>query len=162
MIRNHFAGLVLASAVALPVMAQDAPTVKSIDVSVDIAAVQNAAAAAYWGTLETDLEGAILAKVQQQVADDGIDIAIDLSEVELSNGFQEVVGLADTRLIGNVKMTHATDNSRFDTYELTVDVNAATPLLPEGFVLSTATVDTKEYYDAMINAFADGVVKRLK
>ena len=162
MIRNSFAGLFLATALVLPAMAQDAPTVKSIDVTVDIAAVKNEAAAKYWGQLETDLEGAILAKVQPQIADDGIDISIDISEVELSNGFQEVIGIADTRLVGAVKMTHASDNSRFDTYELTVDVNAATPLLPEGFVLSTATVDTKEYYDAMINAFADGVVKRLK
>ena len=48
---------------AAPAMAQDAPTVKSIDVSVDIAAVKNEAAAKYWGQLETDLEGAILAKV---------------------------------------------------------------------------------------------------
>jgi hypothetical protein len=162
MIRNTFAGLFLASALAVPALAQDAPTVKSIDVTLDMAAVQNAQAAAYWGTLEADLEGAILARVQPQVADDGVDISIDISEVELSNGFQEVVGIADTRLIGSVKMTHLTDNSRFDAYELTVDVNAATPLLPEGFVMATATVDTKEYYDAMITAFANGVVKRLK
>lgn len=162
MIRNTFAGLFLASALVVPALAQDTPTVKSIDVTLDMAAVQNAQAAAYWGTLEADLEGAILARVQPQIADDGVDISIDISEVELSNGFQEVVGIADTRLIGSVKMTHLTDNSRFDAYELTVDVNAAMPLLPEGFVMATATVDTKEYYDAMITAFANGVVNRLK
>lgn len=162
MIRNSIAGLLLASALITPSLAQNAPTVKTIDVTVDISAVQNAAAAAYWGQLETDLENAILARVQSQIADDGVDIVIDISEVELSNGFQEVFGVADTRLVGSVKMVHATDNSRFDAYDLTVDVNAAVPLLPEGYVLSTTKADTKEYYDAMINAFARGVAVRLK
>ena len=55
MIRNSFAGLFLATALVLPAMAQDAPTVKSIDVTVDIAAVKNEAAAKYWGQLETCL-----------------------------------------------------------------------------------------------------------
>ncbi len=162
MIRNSFAGLLLATALVAPAFAQNAPSVKSIDVTVDIASVQNAAAAAYWGQLETDLENAILARVQKQIADDGVDIVIDISEVELSNGFQEVFGVAETRLVGSVKMVHATDNSRFDAYNLTVDVNAAVPLLPEGFILSATKADTKEYYDAMVNAFAKGVAVRLK
>ena len=162
MIRNSFAGLLLVTALVAPAFAQNAPSVKSIDVTVDIASVQNAAAAAYWGQLETDLENAILARVQKQIADDGVDIVIDISEVELSNGFQEVFGVAETRLVGSVKMVHATDNSRFDAYNLTVDVNAAVPLLPEGFILSATKADTKEYYDAMVNAFAKGVAVRLK
>ena len=138
------------------------PTVKEIDVTVDMAAVENPAAARYWGTLEADLESAILARLTDQIADDGANLIIDVEEVELSNGFQEATGMADTRLVANVKQTHDTDNSRFEAYDLTVDVNQALLLMPEGTDVTLITADTREFYDAMIRAFADAVAKKVK
>ena len=130
--------------------------------TVDIAAVANPKAASYWTTFEGDLEAAILAKITDQIADDGINLIIDVSEVELSNGFDEQMGFADTRMVAAVKMTHDTDNTRFGAYELTVDVNQVIPMLPEGTDINVLNGDTKTYYDAMVKAFANGVVERLK
>ncbi len=139
-----------------------AATVKSIDVEVELDAVENPKAAAYWTTIADDLENAIVARITEDIAEDGVDVKIDLEEVSLSNGFEESMGLADTRLVGNVTMSHASDNSRFGTYELTVDVNTAMPMIPAGVDVVTLPADTRVYYDAMIAAFAQGVVDRLK
>jgi hypothetical protein len=139
-----------------------AATVKSIDVAVELGAVENEKAAAYWTTIADDLENAIVSRITGQIADDGVAVTIDLEEVSLSNGFEEELGLADTRLVGNVVMTHATDNTRFGAYELTVDVNAALPMIPAGVDVVTLPADSRVYYDAMIAAFAQGVVDRLK
>lgn len=162
MFTKSLAGALLATTLAFPLFAQTAPTVKSVDVTVDIAAISNPKAAAYWTTFEGDLETAILAQITDQVADDGINLIIDVSEVELSNGFDEQMGFADTRMVAAVKMTHDTDNSRFGAYELSVDVNQVIPLLPEGTDITVLNSDTKTYYDAMVKAFANGVVERLK
>lgn len=138
------------------------PTVKSVEVDVDIAAIDNPAAATYWSTIADDLENAIVGLVSDQIADDGVDIKIDLEEVSLSNGFTDQLGLADTFLVGNVVQTHATDNTRFDGYDLTVDVNAAKALIPADVDVVSLPADSRVYYDAMIGAFAQGVVDRLK
>ncbi|MGA0540944.1 hypothetical protein [Neotabrizicola sp. VNH66] len=158
--------LLTATALALPLSAtaQDAmePTVKEIDVTVDLAAVQNPAAAAYWGTLEADLEAAILARLTGHISDDGAKIGVDISEVELASGFAEAAGLADAMLKGVVNQSHDSNNARFNSYELTVDYKASMPILGEGFDITAPDVDTKRVYTAMVDTFADNVVKNLK
>ncbi|NJM81863.1 MAG: hypothetical protein HC844_04595 [Tabrizicola sp.] len=136
-------------------------TVKSVEVDADLAAIENPAAAAYWTSIADDLENAIVARITDQIADDGVDLSIDISEVELSNGFQDALGLADTKLVGRVKMTHASDNTRFETFDLSVDVNSAIPYLPAGMDVTIIPAETREFYDAMISAYAEAVVDRL-
>lgn len=153
-----FAALTLSTAA----LTATAPTVKTIDVDVELDAIENPKAAAYWTSIADDLENAIVMRLTDQIADDGVDVKIDLEEVELSGGFDEAMGLSETRLVGDVVMIHATDNSRFGAYTLTVDVNAAMPLMPTDVDLVSLPADTRVYYDAMIQAFAQGVVDRLK
>jgi hypothetical protein len=158
-----FRTLVISGIAALSVTtAAYSATVKSVDVAVELDAIENPKAAAYWTSIADDLENSIVARITDQIADDGIEVKIDLEEVSLSNGFEDRMGLADTRLVGTVVMAHATDNSRFGTYELTVDVNSAMPLIPAGVDVVTLPADTRVFYDAMIAAFAQGVVDRLK
>lgn len=162
MYRTFALGTLTALTLSTATLAADLPTVKSIDIDVELEAIENPKAAAYWTTIADDLENAIVKLVTEQIADDGVEVKIDLQEVELSGGFDEATGLAETRLVGDVAMIHATDNSRFDAYTLTVDINAAKPLLPQDVDLLTLPADTRVYYDAMIQAFAQGVVDRLK
>lgn len=157
------AAALAASAMTLPAFAQErADAVQSIDVTVDIAAVQNAAAAEYWGALENDLETAILARVADRTAEEGAMITVDIDEVSLASGFAEAMGIADTRLSGLVKVSDPPQPGRGDSYELTVDVNASLPALGEGFDLTAADIDTARVYRAMIDTFADHVVRNLK
>lgn len=144
-------------------LADTLPTVKDIDVTVDMSTVTNAKAAEYWSKLEADLEGAILGKLVNQTDEkDGAKIVVDISEVELADGFTETMGLENSVLKGMVHETHDRDNSRFNSYELTVNYDLAAPILGEGFNPNASAEDSQRAYMAMVDVFADQVVKNLK
>ncbi|WP_225028972.1 hypothetical protein [Xinfangfangia pollutisoli] len=143
--------------------AEGLPTVKEIDVTADIASVSNSKAAEYWKNLEGDLENAILAKlVDQTDKEDGAKVIIDISEVELADGFTDTMGLEKSVLKGIVNETHDRDNSRFNSYELTVSYDQAAPMLGEGFNPNASAEDARRAYEVMVDVFADHVVKNLK
>ena len=135
--------------------------VKSVKVEMDITALTNAAAAVRFAKTADDLQGAILARLVDRTAETGMDISIDLSEVELSNSYTDAVGAADTRLVGVVNVADMQDNTNFNTYELTVNVEQAASFFPPDFDRTTLTASSDVFYKAMIDAFADGVVTRL-
>jgi protease II len=136
--------------------------IKEVSVESDLTSITNAQAAAYWTNAADDLENAIVARLVDRTAEDGARILIDIDELALANSFQTQLGLADAVLVGTVNVTSETDNALFETYELTVSAESARAFAPDGAVLEGAFSDTPEYYAALIAAFADGVVTRLK
>ena len=150
-----------AALLATAAMAQDT-MIKEVDVAADITAVSNAEAAAYWTNMADDLENAIVARLVDRTAEDGAKISVDIDELSLANSFQNQLGLEDAVLVGKVAVTSETDNAVFDGYELTITAVNAQAFAPDGMVLEGAFTDTPEYYQALISAFADGVVTRLK
>ena len=156
------AAAVATAAFTLPALAVErADAVQSIDVTVDMTGVQNAAAASYWATLDKDLEAAILTRVADRVAEEGAMITVDIDEVSLASGFAEAVGLGDSRLSGLVKVSDPPQPGRGASYELTVDMNATLPALGEGFDLNAESLDTARVYQAMVETFAAQVVANL-
>lgn len=147
--------------IASAAFAQDT-MVQEVSVEADLTAVSNAQAAAYWTNAADDLENAIVARLVDRIADTGSKISIDIDELALSNSFQNQLGLEDAVLVGMVNVSNDTDNSKFDAYELTVTAQSAQAFAADGTVLEGAFTDTPEYYAALIAAFADGVVTRLK
>lgn len=146
--------------------------VAKIDASVDLSAVQNENAAAYWANLETDLENALAARLTDRLATeevkpdedgkiDGSQIIVDVREVELANAFERELNLGDAVLVGQVTIVDDTDNTNADGYELTVSLENAKVVVPEGMTVVLST-DTTEAYTRLVDAFADGVVSRLK
>lgn len=162
MFRTSIAAFLMATAVAFPSFAQDLKPIREVEVTVDTSGIANAQAAAYWGTLQDDLKASILTKVAPSDDEAAYVIKIRIDDVALSNGFQEKLGLGETTLTGNVLVQDDKNHVGDDAYDLTVDVEAAKPLLPTGYDFTAADADTKVYYSAMVNAFADGVVSRLK
>ncbi|MES2433302.1 MAG: hypothetical protein V4586_05690 [Pseudomonadota bacterium] len=162
MFRTSIAAFLMATAVAFPSFAQDLKPIRDVEVKVDTAGIANPQAAAYWGNLQDDLKASILTKVAPSDDEAAYVIKIRIDDVSLANGFQEKLGLGDTTLTGNVLVQDDKNHVGDDAYDLTVDVNAAKPLLPAGYDFTAADADTKVYYSAMVNAFADGVVSRLK
>lgn len=143
--------------------AEGLPTVKEIDVTVDIDAIGNARAAEYWKTLEPDLEAAILSHLAGRVADDGATVAVDISEVELASGFAEAAGLEQSMLKGMVQQEKkTTPDAIFDTYDLTVDYSMVAASLGEGFNPAASAEDAHRAYTVLVDTFADHVVKNLK
>lgn len=136
--------------------------IRKVDVTVDLAAIRNEAAAAYWGSIEGDLEAAIGARVTDRMGDEGAEILVDIREVELANAFERGLNLGDAVLVGQVNINDDTDNGNYDAYELGISVENAQIALAEGEVLVLSTTDTDEAYRKLIDSFADGVVSRLK
>lgn len=156
---------------ALPVWAA-VDKVARIDVTVDVSAINNADAAAYWGNLEADLEAAIAARLLNRlpVEDvkpdedgniDGAQILVDVREVELANAFERELNLGDAVLVGQVTIKDDSDHSNSDGYELSVTLENAKVIVPEGMVVVLST-DTEEAYTRLVDTFAEGVVQRLK
>ncbi len=157
--RGILTALVL-SATAMPVAAET--IVREVEVTADMDALQNAEAAERWTHLADDLENAIIANLVGMTGEEGAKVLIDIDEVELANSFQSAMGVADSRLVGDVAVTHDSDNTKFDAYKLTVTFEQAGPFFLPGTDLTTITTDSQEYYDGMIAAFADYVVQKLK
>ena len=146
--------------------------VAKIDASVDVSAINNAEAATFWANLEADLENAIAARVTERLASeevkpddqgriDGAQIIVDIREIELATAFERELNLGDAVLVGQVTVVDETDNSNSDGYELTVSLENAKVIVPEGSVVVLSD-DSLGAYTRLVEAFADGVVSRLK
>lgn len=172
--RNLAAGAAtcaLVSLLSLPALAA-VDKVAKIDVQVDLSAVQNEEAAAYWANLESDLENALAARLVDRLVTeeakpdedgkiDGAQIIIDIREVELANALQRELNLGDAVLVGQVTIKDDTDLSNSDGYELTTSLENAKVVVPEGKMVVLST-DTTEAYTRLVDVFAENVVTRLK
>lgn len=168
----------IAAAAALAALMSSTPLlagvdkVAKIDASVDVSAISNQQAATFWANLEADLENAIAARVTDRLVVeeakpdengkiDGARITVDVREVELASAFERELNLGDAVLVGQVTVADDTDNTVADGYELQVSLENAKVVVPEGKTLVLST-DTTEAYTRLVEAFADGVVSRLK
>ncbi|WP_126978190.1 hypothetical protein [Frigidibacter oleivorans] len=147
----------LALGAAAPALAQT--EVREVAVEVDLSAIQNARAATVWANVGPDLQAALLARVADRVDNDGVRISIDINEIELSNSYEQALNIADSRLSGRVNISSNTDNTKFDTYDLSVAFDTA--YLPAGADMTAIGIDSPAYYQAMIALFAERVVEKL-
>lgn len=165
------AAAALIALVASPLLA-NVDTVAKVDVSVDISAVNDAQAATFWADLEKDLENALVAKLASRLPVeeikpdedgkiDGAQIIVDIREVELASAFERELNLGDAVLVGDVTIRDDTDMANTDTYELTVSLENAQVIVPEGMTVVLST-DTTGAYTRLVEAFAEGVITRLK
>ncbi|MGV8988885.1 MAG: hypothetical protein ACOH2H_21755 [Cypionkella sp.] len=135
--------------------------ISTVDVSIDLPAVTNKAAALRFSHIADDLKAAIAVLLVDRLDPEGATITIDLSEVELSDSYTEDAGIADTRLVGIVNVNDPVNNKDFDNYTLTVDVNKAKMYLPADADVTVLKAGSDVYYKAMIDAFATAVVEKL-
>lgn len=163
---RNFVGTTIIAALAnfaLPAVAET--LVKEIEIEVDLDAIENARAAQYWTDIASDLENAVVARLTDRlVAEDqeGAKIAIDIDEMTLASSWESSVGAAESKLAGRVNVSHETDNTAVDTYELTVTFEQAGPFFLPGTDLTAITTDSQEYYDTMIAVFADHLASKLE
>lgn len=133
-----------------------------VNVTADLTAVQNEKAAAYWSTVAADVQNAIVARLVDRIAEEGATITVDLREVELASSFERAINASDAVLVGQVNVFDLKDNSILNTYELSVSLGTSASVSADGTTLFYDTLDTPEAYQALVNSFADGVVKRLE
>ena len=151
----------LTPAFMTPAFAGPDGTIAKIEVTIDLPAITNPAAALRYAKIDDDLQAALAARLVDRLADTGMTLTVDLSEVELSNTYTEAVGAADTRLVGTVNITDMADNSHYDSYELSVDINQAKTFLPTTIDATQLKASSDDFYKAMIATFADAVALKL-
>jgi len=161
MFRNSIAALLFAALAGTT--AYSAPvTVSTVEVTADLTAINNEKAAAYWSNVTADLQNAIVERLTDRIAEDGAGIKVDLREVELASSFERAIGASDAVLVGQVNVSDNNTNSNPNNYELTITLGTAPVVSADGKSLTFDSLDTPEAYQALIGAFADGVVSRLE
>ncbi|MBY5988148.1 hypothetical protein [Roseovarius atlanticus] len=155
----------LAAVLSLPLAATAAETaVSDISVEADLSSIQNATAASVWANLPADLQNTLAVRLANQIApegEDGADVMIDITSVELASSFENAANLADSRITGDVIIERA--GSEYDeAYTLTVSAEQAAVLLPAGADIMLLTPGSMEFYTAMVDAFAGNIVEKLQ
>jgi hypothetical protein len=160
--RTLAAAAVLATSLAFAGPGLGQTMVKKVDVSIDLPAITNPKAAAFWSRVAEDLENASVARVADRADPErGAEISVDIDELSLASSFEAAMNLADSRLAGKVNITSETDNSDYKAFDLAITLDQASLFMPEGTDVAALTVDSPVYYTALVNAFADGVVRNL-
>jgi hypothetical protein len=133
--------------------------VREVHVEADLSSIKDADAAKFWTNLPADLQNAIVARLTDRVDSEkgSVDILVNVDTVKLANAWKSPV--ANSELSGHVVSRDSTDAAHGNVYDLTVTMDQAKVFLPENMAVATVMTDSKEYYDAMIAAFADAVVK---
>ena len=135
--------------------------ISEVVVTADLTAVKNEKAAAYWSNVAADVQNAIVTRLVDRIADDGAKITVDLREVELASSFERAINASDAVLVGQVNVSDLKDNTNFNAYELSISLGTAASVSADGQTFYYDTLDTPEAYQALVNSFADNVVKRL-
>lgn len=136
--------------------------VSAVTVTADVTAIQNQKAAAYWSNVAADVQNAIVARLVDRIAEEGATITVDLREVELASSFERAINASDAVLVGQVNVSDLNDNTNFAAYELSISLGTAASVSADGQSFYYDTLDTPEAYLALVNAFADNVIKRLE
>ena len=148
------------TAIAATATAKSPATVKQIQVETDLDAIQNAEAAAVWANIDTDLAAEIIAQLGDRVDPEGADVVIDIDEVSLATSFEQAIGTEEAYLKGDVLLRVPGPDNNVN-YTLTVTSVQAEAYFPDGTVITDLTQGSDVYYRAMLEAFAENVVRNL-
>jgi hypothetical protein len=160
MVRNSLIALTFAALAGTTALAA-VEKISDVTVTADVTAIQNEKAAAYWSNVADDVQNAIVARLVDRIAKGGATINVDLREVELASSFERAVNASDAVLVGQVNVSDLNDNTAFNAYELSISLGTAATVSADGKAFFYDTLDTPEAYQALVNSFADNVVKRL-
>lgn len=152
--------LTLTTAAVLFATSALASNVQSVEVEADLTAVENTEAASVWKDLSSDLETEIAERLVSKIGEDGASIEIEIDSVELANSLSQAMGVADSKLVGDVEIDAPGLFNKVD-YTLTVSGEQAVAYYPDGTQVADLTVGSEVYYNAMLDAFADNVVSKL-
>lgn len=137
-------------------------SISKVEVTADLEAIRNANAAPHWASLVPDLETAIVQRITDRIDKRGARILIDIDEIALANSFRAPLSANDSKLVGDVRVRGAEEDPKRARYSLTVSYDQATPYMAPGTQIRAITSDSREYYDSMIDAFAERVVANLE
>lgn len=160
-LRTHIISAAIAFLAAASANAQGT-AVSDIRVGADLTAVASPEAAQYWGNLEGDLKTALAAEFVGQTSPDGVIVAVDVDEISMANFFTAAAGADDARLTGDVGLIDPDNEEVERLFTVSASANQAASYLPAGTDIVTISPTSKEFYDAVVRAFARGVADTIR
>ena len=158
--KRILAAMVATLAMTSPLAAQNTP-IEGVDVTFELQDIESKNAAEFWAELEGDLEAEIIKLVADRIAENGSMISIDIDEFDVSSSFQGALGV-DSVLTGAIEVKNESDSTKNSFYDLRVTVDEAAKMKRDGNGAELITHDRQDVYQAMVETFAEGVVKRLR
>jgi hypothetical protein len=133
--------------------------VKDVKVEADLSALKNAEAAKYWTNLPGDLQNAIVTRLAGNLDSENGSVAIRVTVDTVTLATAWPSPAADSVLSGHVVETDDKGGGGGRVYDLKITMDQAKVFLPQSMAVATVATDSKEYYDSVVQAFADEVVK---
>lgn len=155
------AALALATTAFTSTASANMVAVEEVDVTFDIEAIESKPAAAFWADIEGDLETAILERVTDSIEEEGAEIIVDISELDISNTFQSALG-ADSTLNASIAIKSEVDPTIETFYDAVVRVEDVAEFVRNDDGGTTIVgEDADAVYALMIDALAENVVSNL-
>lgn len=150
--------LILAACATTPETPTPPATISAIDVNTDLGSIGNAESVRYWQSLDEDLEAALAAAYLGRIDPAGAIISVDVDEISLANAFSTQFQGEDARLTGQVVVTDPVSGESSGVYNVAASASQAQSLLV-GTGVTTVSPTSDEFYAAVVEAFARGVVQ---
>lgn len=150
--------LLLAACATTPEAPTPPSTVSAITVNTDLQSIGNAESVSYWQGLDDDLEAALASAYLGRIDPAGAVISVDVDELSLANAFSSQFQGENSRLSGQVVVTDPVSGESIGVYDVTATAREAETLLT-GAGVTTISPTSAEFYEAVVEAFARGVVQ---
>lgn len=139
----------------------DRPPISDITVETDLSAIQSREASTYWQSLSDDLETALATELAGQIDPAGNALVVDIDELALTETYLSNASLEDARLSGVATLVTPGDGRPDAAFNVTATANDVVPYLAQGAAADTLSSTSREYYDAVVRAFAAGTAEAL-
>jgi ABC-type glycerol-3-phosphate transport system substrate-binding protein len=134
--------------------------ISDVSVETDLAAVGSRDAVTYWQSLNNDLETAIANQFVGRIDPAGPSITVDVDEISLNSPFMSGATAETARLSGRVELLNPAGTVEA-AYDVTATSQDIADFLPAGSNLVSIPPTSREYYQAIVQAFARGVALTL-
>lgn len=132
-----------------------------INVTADLTVIEDSTAAAFWNTLEADLEANLLERLADQIAEDGAKLVVDVTSFSAAEPLAPFV-VENAALAARVHVIDLENNANFDSFELMVSLEGMTVTNEDGEVMVIANLPADVIYTTLVESFADNIAARVR
>lgn len=132
--------------------------ISEINVDTDLSAVGSREAVDYCKGLNSDLETAIADQFVGRTDPLGTRINVDIDEISLNSAFAPGANAETARLSGRVVLENP-DGTQAAAYDVTATSQDVVNYLPPGSNVVSISPTSREYYTAIVQAFARGTAQ---
>lgn len=136
--------------------------ISEVDVTADLTTIEDARAAEFWNTLEADLESAVLARIADDISEDGARLVLNIESFAIADAPSGGFTVDSAALNGRVHVVDLNNNANFDSYELNVSLQGLSITDETGAPMIVADMPEDVAYRTLVDAFAEHVADRLE